>query len=129
MKLSNLLTIKAVIATFFGIAFILLPAPLMSIYGVALDSSGALMVQMAGASLVGIGLICWFNRNADSQVLSGITLSLFIADGIGFVVILMGMLSGQMNALGWTTAAIYLLFTLGLGYFHFLKPEAPLQEA
>ena len=87
------------------------------------------MAQMAGASLIGIGLICWFNRNGDSQVLSGVTLSLFIADGIGFVVVLMGMLSGQMNALGWTIAALYLLFTLGLGYFHFLKPGFPLQEA
>ena len=123
MKLSNFLTLKAVVSTFFGTALILLPVPLMSIYGAALDSSGALMAQMAGASLLGIGLICWFNRNADSQVLSGVTLSLFIADGIGFIVVLMGMLSGQMNALGWTIVALYLLFTLGLGYFRFMKSD------
>ena len=123
MKLSNFLTLKAVVSTFFGIALILVPVPLMSFYGAALDSSGALMAQMAGASLLGIGLICWFNKNADSQVLSGVTLSLFIADGIGFVVVLMGMLSGQMNALGWTTVALYLLFTLGMGYFRFMKSD------
>lgn len=123
MKLTGFLTLKAVISTFLGIALILVPVPLMSIYGAALDSSGALMAQMAGASLLGIGLICWFNKNADSQVLSGVTLSLFIADGIGFVVVLMGMLSGQMSALGWMTVALYLLFTLGMGYFRFMKSD------
>ena len=122
MKLSNFLTVKAAVATFLGIVLVLAPAALMSIYGLTLDSAGAFIAQTAGASLIGIGLICWFSKNLDWQALSGITLALFIADGIGFVVILMGQLSGQMNGLGWTTVAAYLLFTLGLGYFRFMKP-------
>ncbi len=127
MKLSNFLTLKAVISTFFGILFVLVPAALMSIYGLTLDSTGALIAQTAGASLIGIGLICWFSKNADSLALSGITLSLFIADGIGFFVLLKGQLSGQFNALGWTTVALYLLLTLGLGYFRFMKPDVAVQ--
>ena len=122
MKLSNFLTVKAAVATFFGIAFVLAPAALMSIYGLALDAAGAFVAQMAGVSLLGIGLICWFSKNADWQALAGITLALFIADGIGFVVLLMGQLSELSNPLGWTTVILYLLFTLGLGYFRFMKP-------
>ncbi len=124
MKLSNFLTLKAIISTFFGIALALVPVSLMSIYGASLDPAGAIMAQMAGASLIGIGLICWFSKNADSQALSGITLALLIADTIGFVVILMGQLSGQFNAMGWTSVLLYLLLALGFVYFRFVKPDA-----
>jgi hypothetical protein len=122
MKLSNFLTLKAVISTFFGIAFVLVPVSLLAIYGVALDASGTMMAQMSGVSLIGIGLICWFSRNTDSSLLAGITLSLLIADGLGFVLMLRSQLSGQMNAMGWTAVALYLLLTLGFGYFYFMKP-------
>ncbi len=127
MKLSNFLALKAIVSTVVGLGFILVPVSLLAIYGIVLDASGALMAQMAGVSLLGIGLICWFNKNRDSQALSGITISLFIVDGIGFVVLLMAQLSGQGNALGWTSVALYLLFTLGLGYFHFMKPAVAVQ--
>lgn len=127
MKLSNFLTLKAVISTFFGIAFILVPVSLLAIYGVALDASGVMMAQMSGVSLIGIGLICWFSRNADSSLLSGITLSLLIADGLGFVLMLRSQLLGQMNAMGWTVVAMYLLLTLGFGYFYFMKPEVAVE--
>ena len=124
MKLSNLLTVKAVVSLIFGIASVLSPAALMSLFGPTLDSAGVFTAQLAGVSLIGIGLICWFNKNADSQILSGVILALFVADAIGFLVILMGQLAGQMNALGWINVAIYLAFTLGLGYFRFLNPDA-----
>lgn len=127
MKLSNFLTLKAVISTFFGIAFVLVPVSLLAIYGVALDASGAMMAQMSGASLIAIGLICWFSRNADSSLLLGITLSLLIADGLGFVLMLRSQLLGQMNAMGWTAVALYLLLTLGFGYFYFMKPRAAVE--
>jgi hypothetical protein len=35
---------------------------------------------------------------------------------------LIGQLGGQIGALGWTTVVLYALFTLGYGYFAFMKP-------
>ena len=122
MKLSNFLVVKAIISVAFGIGFLVIPAAVWSIYGVTLDPIGVLMTRFFGACLVGIGLICWLTRNADSSALKGITLSLCICDTIGFIVALCGQLSGQMNALGWIIVAIWLLLALGLGYFRFLKP-------
>jgi Na+(H+)/acetate symporter ActP len=127
MKLSNFLTLKAVISTFFGIAFVLVPVSLLAIYGVALHASGEMMAQMSGVSLIGIGLICWFSRNVESNLLSGITLSLLIADGLGFVLMLRSQLTGGMNAMGWTAVALYLLLTLGFGYFYFMKPRVAVE--
>ena len=122
MKLTQFLTLKAILSTVSGMAFVLVPIPLLSIYGVALDSSGAFMAQVLGTSLIGIGLICWFSRNVNSQPLAGILLALFLTDGIGTVVLLMEQLSGRVNGLGWASVLIYLLLTLGLGYFRFRQP-------
>ena len=124
MKLSNFLVVKAVISLAFGIAFALVPATVMSLYGVTLDLGGAFMARFLGACLIGIGLICWLDRNADPQVLQGITLALCIGDTVGFIVALLGQLSGLTNALGWVNVVIWLLLALGLGYFRFLKPSA-----
>jgi hypothetical protein len=124
MKLSNFLVVKAVISLAFGIAFALVPAAVMSLYGVTLDLGGAFMARFLGACLIGIGLICWLDRNADPQVLQGITLALCIGDTVGFIVALLGQLSGLANALGWVNVIIWFLLALGLGYFRFLKPSA-----
>jgi hypothetical protein len=124
MKLSNFLVVKAVISLAFGIAFALVPAAMMSLYGVTLDLGGAFMARFLGACLIGIGLICWLDRNADPKVLQGITLALCIGDTVGFIVALLGQLSGLANALGWVIVVIWFLLALGLGYFRFLKPSA-----
>jgi hypothetical protein len=121
MKLSNFLVVKAVISLAFGIGFALIPAAVMSLYGVALDPTGILMARFVGACLIGIGLICWLDRSADHDALQGITLALFVGDTVGFIVALLGQLSGLMNALGWVIVVIWLLLALGLGYFRFLK--------
>jgi hypothetical protein len=123
MKLSNFLVVKAVISLVFGIVFALVPAAAMSLYGITLDPAGTMMTRFLGACLIGIGLICWLDRNADHKALQGITLALCIGDTVGFLVALVSQLSGLANALGWVNVVIWLLLALGLGYFRFLKPS------
>jgi len=123
MKLGNFLVVKAVISLVFGIAFALMPAGVMSLYGITLDAGGIMMARFLGACLIGIGLICWLDREADPKALQGITLALCIGDTVGFLVALLGQLSGLTNALGWVNVVIWLLLALGLGYFRFLKPS------
>jgi hypothetical protein len=123
MKLSSFLVVKAIISLAFGIGFVAIPAAVWSIYGVTLDSPGVFMTRFVGALLIGVGLICWFTRNAETNTLNSIILSLCICDTIGFVVALCGQLSGIMNNLGWIVVAIWLFLALGLAYFRFLKPS------
>ena len=119
MKLSTFLSVKAVISLLFGIASVLAPTALMSLFGATLDPAGELATRLLGAMLIGIGLICWFEKDAKAESLKGITLALFIGDAIGFIVVLMAQLSGVMNTLGWTMVALWLLLALGSGYFRY----------
>ena len=125
MTLSNFLVVKAIISLVFGIGLAVVPATVNKLFGVTLDPTGILMARLFGACLIGIGLICWLDRNADPKALQGITLALFISDTIGFVVTLLGQLSDMANTLGWVNVVIWLLLALGLGYFRFLAPSAP----
>jgi hypothetical protein len=125
MKLKVLFIITAVVAIVFGVVFVIIPAQLYSLYGIESGAGLNYMGQLFGAALIGIGLISWKSRNAvDSDARKAIIFSFFIADGIGFVVALIGQLNEILGSLGWLTVAIYLLLTIGFGYFQFFKPSS-----
>ena len=117
MKISSFLMVKAIISLAFGIGFVVIPTAVWSIYGVTIDPVGILMTRFLAACLLGIGLICWVTRNADFNTLKGITLSLCIADTIGFIIALSAQLSGIINTLGWINVAIWLLLALGVDHY------------
>lgn len=125
MTLAAFMAIHAVIALAFGIAFVLAPAWLLSLYGITLDAAGILMTRLFGAALIQIGLLAWLAKQvADAVARRAVLLAYFLGLGVGFVIILLGQVAGVLNALGWTSVAIYLLLALGYGYFQFVKPSA-----
>jgi hypothetical protein len=124
MNLRNLMVVKAIVCLGFGILFLAIPGQLMSLYGVTLQEGGVLMARLYGAALVGNLMLTWFSRNdSGSEALRAAVLGLFVYDAIGLIVAVIAVLSGLMNALGWSVVAIYLFFTLGYGYFYFMKPS------
>jgi hypothetical protein len=126
MKLNTLMVINAIVAAVFGIAFVLVPAQVIQLYGITVDAPLKYVGQLFGASLVGFAFLTWSARNAtDSDARRAIVLALFVSDGVGFIVALIGQLAGVVNSLGWSTVAIYLVLALGFGYFQFARPASP----
>ena len=125
MKLNTFMAIVAVVAGLFGLGFVFVPEQVLSFYGAAPDAGVNYMAQLLGAALLGFAVILWLCKDAeDSPVRQAILLGLFVAEGVGFVVALIVQLGGGINALGWSTVLIYLLFALGFGYFRFIKSAA-----
>ena len=125
MKLKVLFIITAIVAIVFGVVFVIIPAQLYSLYGIESGAGLNYMGQLFGAALIAIGLIAWQSRNAaDSDARKAIIFSFFIADGIGFVVALIGQLNEVVGSLGWLTVALYFLLSLGFGYFQFFRPSS-----
>jgi hypothetical protein len=124
MKLNTLFTITAVVSLAYAIGLLLLPATLLTMYGVTSGPGEQLMTQLFGVELLAVGLVAWFARNVtDSSARRAILLAFLISQVIGVVVTLMGTLSGGFNAVGWSAVAIYLLLGLGSAYFQFMKPS------
>ena len=124
MKLSNLFVFNSVVALVYGIGSVVMPVYMLSLHGMTQGPTEALVGQFMGVSMIAIGLITWLSRNiTDSGSKKAIITGLLISDIIGFIVVLLGMLSNLMNALGWVAAGIYLVLTLGYAYFRFFKAE------
>jgi hypothetical protein len=122
MSLKTLFIITSIIAFVFGVLFVIIPTPLYSLYGIESNMVLNYMGELFGAALIAVGLISWLSRNiTNPEALKAVTLSFFIADGIGFIIALIGQINNVVNALGWLTVVIYLLLSLGFGYFRFSK--------
>ena len=118
MKLATLLSLTGVLAAAFGLAFLLVPVPVLSLYGVHLEPNGAWLARYLGAALLSFGLLAWFARQAtDARALRAIVLGYLAFSASSLVLAVLHALSGLTNALAWSTALIYLLLTLGFGYF------------
>ncbi len=114
MKLKILFIINAIVAIVFGVAFVLIPAKVYSMYAIESGAGLDYMGQLFGAALIGYGLIAWLARKAaDSDSRRAIILAFFISNGVGFVIALIGQLNEILGSLGWLTVAIYLLLTIG----------------
>jgi len=125
MNLKNLLIINAILALFFGVVFVLLPEQTMAQYGVKLmPKAGIYVGRLFGATLLGIAVISWFARSMGAEARTSIVFGFLVANVVGFIVSLLAQLDGVVNNLGWSTVAIYLLLSLGFGYFRFIKPRS-----
>jgi hypothetical protein len=119
------MVIKAIVSVVFGIALLVFPVALFSIFGVDLGPGGVFPAREYASALIGIFLLTWFARKAPvSAARTAIILALFIYDALGFVVTIIARADGVLNALGWLVAVIYLFFALGFGYFMTVKGGA-----
>jgi hypothetical protein len=122
MRVRSLFILNAVLAFGFGVGFLLLPGTMVTLYGMEPIPSANLLGQLFGVELIAVGLLCWFVRGiSDPAAQRAIMLALLIADVAGLVVVLIGTLSGVMNAVGWSGVVIYAVLAAGYAYFRFTK--------
>lgn len=124
MRLNTLLLIGGLLALVFGLGFLLLPAPVLALYGVAAEPAVVLMARFFGAALLQLGLVFYLIRDvSDPATRRGVVLGAFLGSLAGLVVALTAQFWGLVNSFGWTTVAIYGLLLLGFGSFVFGRPQ------
>lgn len=124
MKIGHLFLVNAIVSTSYGLAFVLVPATALALYGVSQGPGEILMGRFFGGSLLSTALIAWFARNSgESEARRAIALGFFISYVVSLIVSIHGTVSGLMNAFGWSAVLIYLFFILGYGYFLFFGRE------
>ncbi len=124
MRLKNFLVITAVVMLCQGIYAMLLPATVLSQYGVSHGPVASFMARYAGMGTFIMGLLAFFFRGIkDDKAKRAVTLTLLIANAAGVVISAVGMISGVIGATGWVVIGFYLFFVMGYAYFHFKKPK------
>jgi hypothetical protein len=119
------MTVAAAGSLLFGLAYLLFPERLLSLYGISLDPTNQWVARYLGSILIGIAVINWLGRAAKSgPALRAIITGTFIVSIIGLVVSIFEVLNGSGNTLVWTTTVIYFLLSLGFGDFVFRTPPS-----
>jgi hypothetical protein len=117
MNAKTFLTISAVIAVLFGLAFVLAPTTAGSVYGVPPDPHTALTLQFFGSVLIGIAAVNWFAKDfGDWEAVRGVLIANLIGDAVGGGVNLLGTFQGLLNGMAWSSTIIYALLVIGSLY-------------
>jgi hypothetical protein len=116
------MTVTAIGSLLFGLAYLLVPASVASLYGITLDASHE-YPRYFGSALLGFAAILWLGRKVTSgPALRAVLVGSFVASFTGLIVAVFHALSGTGNALVWSIAAIYFLLSLGFGDFVLRTP-------
>jgi hypothetical protein len=121
--LNTLLLVAGILAFVFGLGFLLIPTALLPMYGLGTEPATVLMSRFFGAALVHVGAALYLVRDSrEPATRRGLVLAGVVGSLAGVAVALMGQLSGLVNAMGWSTVAIY--GGLLLGYASLLRERA-----
>ena len=124
MKFRTLMIIKAVVCASFGVFILFAPGTIYTILGISLNQAGYIPARQYAASLFGNLMLTWIAKDSTESVArKAIIVALCVYDAIGFIVTMIALLTGQMNALGWAIAVLYLFLALGFGYFWMKEPK------
>lgn len=114
MSFAIVCLIGIIATTPFGLAFLIAPEAIGSLYGIASWTPGTLFVgRLLGVSFLFIAGAAFAARQcADSDFQRRLSMCFCVASLLGVVASAYSTISGALNAMGWTAAALYAFFTL-----------------
>ena len=97
--MNAVLTATAALALIFGVAQLLVPTPVLGIFGIKLDITAELFARAQGAAYLGYAVFNWQARSSDLRAQRAAVLAdLFVALS-GLIISVYSMLQGFGNAL------------------------------
>ncbi len=101
------LTIVAIVAILYGIAFVVFPANVVVLYGGPAEPHFLMAIQGWGSALLALGVIAWFARDfRDWAAARGVLIGLVVVDVVGGIINIWATIQGTVNALGWSSTVV-----------------------
>ena len=129
MDFKTLATLGTVVSGLFGAAFALAPGAAQSFYGSnGSDPFTLLLGRYFGGEMLLFTAALWALREVHDEDVQRLAASGMAAGSvIGLAITSLGLGNGALNAMGWSSAAIYLFFALAWGRLA-LRERAPDDE-
>jgi hypothetical protein len=116
--MDTLFLVALIVEAIFGIGFLIAPAAMLGPFGMTLDASAATFARLFGSALLSFPVLLWLARkSSQAEFKKGVVKSLFVYYLISTVLLIIGVISGLMNALGWGVVGIHLVLLVWFGYF------------
>ncbi len=108
----------ASVALLYGLASLALPAQFLAVFGVELPEEGLFVTRVLGVFVLGYAALDWYARDdldmaASPSARRAVIAANLVVGVLGFGVHLHAQVSGLVNALGWTSVALFLVISIG----------------
>jgi hypothetical protein len=111
------LTIAAVVAILYALAFLLLPVQASLFFSSFAEPRAVLYLRFCGAAVLAWGLIVWFARDfRDWHAVRSVLIASVIGLVINILVNVWATLEGWLNANAWGSTVVLFLLLLGGAY-------------
>lgn len=130
MKLSQLLSINAILFIALGIAFALYGPLMIAMFGILQSEGSPVMywyatsfARLLGAALFGFGFVLWALRHQTGLSQQGIKVALVLSYALGFGVAITQQVSIWGTLSGWITSAVFLVLLVAYAYLLIKKTD------
>jgi hypothetical protein len=111
------LTIAAVVAILYALAFLLLPVQASLFFSSFAEPRSVLYLRFCGAAVLAWGLIVWFARDfRDWHAVRGVLIASVAGLAVNILITVWATMQGWLNANAWGSAVVLFLLLLGGGY-------------
>lgn len=121
MNQSSIMKAAAIVSAVFGIALLLAPNQLISLYKAeAMTGPGIYNSMLYGGTLIAVALMNWTASNAGAAEASHVIRGTLLGYAIGLVVVLVRQLTDpSVPPAAWLNVAIFAVFTALYAYLQF----------
>jgi hypothetical protein len=124
MNLRLYLTIAAVVAILYAIAFLLIPIQASLLFSGFAEPRAILYLRFCGAAVLAWGLIVWFARDfRDWRSVRGVLIASIVGLAINIIINVVATLQGWLNGNAWGSTVVLALLLLG-GIYELVIGEA-----
>lgn len=128
MGYKTLFLVNSFVSFLLGLAFLLVPAMVISQFGVDSYTSTRMIAQFFGAAMLTLGLLLWFAKDVTHEAVQRhMAVAMLVGTLAGTLVTVLGAVSGALRNNAWMAILIYVLFGLGYAYLVFVKKPETVQ--
>lgn len=116
--MNTLFIVALVIEALFGIGFLIAPGAMLGPFGVTFNDIATTFARLLGSALISFSILLWFARKSNEpEFKMGVVYSMFAYYFVSSVLLVIALLTGQMNAMGWSVVGIKAVLLVWFGYF------------
>jgi hypothetical protein len=111
------LTIAAVVAILYALAFLLIPVQASLFFSSFAEPRAVLYLRFCGAAVLAWGLVVWFARDfRDWEAVRGVLIASVVGLAVNILMTVWATMEGWLNANAWGSTVVLVLLLLGGAY-------------
>ncbi len=111
------LTIAAIVAVLYALAFLVIPVQASMFFSGFAEPRAVLYLRFCGAAILAWGLIVWFARNFQGWYAVGsVLIASIVGLAVNIIIAVSALVQGWLNPNAWGSTAVLVLLLVGAAY-------------